>query len=105
MQEQTTMSNATDEWQQAIGKSVKAMGEKEEQRKAAEERNTDAAYLREAIDHADEIMAAAVERINARYGDQAWAHPELIAGFMQAAATIMAASITARSVEWAGSDR
>ena len=74
--------------------------------KAADEPHSDAAYLREAVAHAEEIMAAAaVERINARFGKgYAEAHPELIAGFMQAAAADMAASVIARSIEFVGSD-
>ena len=49
---------------------------------------------------ADEILVAAIERVNARCG--ASTTPELIAAFMQAAAAVMAANIAARSIEWSG---
>jgi hypothetical protein len=90
-------SNAMDDWKKAAAKLEEQRGE---QRKAKAERHSDAAYLRQAVAHADEILVAAIEHVNARCG--AGTTPELVGAFMQAAAAVMAANIIARSTEWSG---
>jgi hypothetical protein len=94
------MSTTMDDWNE---KARAAMESAEWLNDLRAERNTDAAYLRESVAHADEILAAAIERVNARCG--AGTTPELIAAFMQAAATVMAANIIGRSIEFVGSDQ
>ena len=62
--------------------------------------------MREAIEHTDQLMRAALLRVDALPdGCPGKGEVALVAAFMQAAAAAMAANVIARSIEWAGSDR
>lgn len=61
---------------------------------------TDADLMKQASDTANEYMLAAIRMIDRKFGDNyANLHPELIAAFMQAAATDYQTSQLQRSLE------
>jgi hypothetical protein len=100
------MSKAADSWPPEGQEILKRLKAETEQRKAVEEPHSDAAYMREAVEYADQIMRAALLRVGALPdGCPGKGEAALVAAFMQAAAAVMAANVIARSIEWAGSDR